>query len=84
LKDKIKQPEYIKEIKVSGPYLNFKINPKNILESIIELKSDYGRFRDKDIIANGQYKSRVVIEYPSPNTNKSLHFGHVRNMVFIL
>ncbi|MHA1612423.1 MAG: arginine--tRNA ligase, partial [Promethearchaeota archaeon] len=24
---------------------------------------------------------KIVIEYPSPNTNKPLHFGHVRNML---
>ena len=78
LLDKIKQPEFIEKIEVAGPYLNFKINPKFILESVFELKSDYGRIRETQEIG---LKSRVVIEYPSPNTNKPLHFGHVRNMV---
>ncbi|NVM45096.1 MAG: arginine--tRNA ligase [Candidatus Lokiarchaeota archaeon] len=78
LLDKIKQPEFIEKIEVAGPYLNFKINPKFILESVFELKSDYGRIRETSKIG---LKSRVVIEYPSPNTNKPLHFGHVRNMV---
>ena len=78
LLDKIKQPEFIEKIEVAGPYLNFKINPKFILESVFELKSDYGRIRETSEIG---LKSRVVIEYPSPNTNKPLHFGHVRNMV---
>ncbi|MFX0139893.1 MAG: arginine--tRNA ligase, partial [Candidatus Hodarchaeota archaeon] len=78
LKDKIKVPEFIKHIEVSGPYINFKISPKIILENIFKFKTDYGRIREiplKDV------KSRVVIEYPSPNTNKSLHFGHVRNIL---
>ena len=78
LLDKIKQPEFIEKIEVAGPYLNFKINPKFILESVFELKSDYGKIRETQEIG---LKSRVVIEYPSPNTNKPLHFGHVRNMV---
>ncbi|MFX0106160.1 MAG: arginine--tRNA ligase [Candidatus Hodarchaeota archaeon] len=78
LKDKIKVPEFIKHIKASGPYINFKINPKIILENIFKFKIDYGRIRE---ISLKDVKSRVVIEYPSPNTNKSLHFGHVRNMV---
>ncbi len=78
LLDKIEQPEFIEKIEVAGPYLNFKINPKFILENIFELKNDYGRSREPPEIG---LKSRVVIEYPSPNTNKPLHFGHVRNLV---
>jgi arginyl-tRNA synthetase len=78
LLDNIKQPEFIEKIEVAGPYLNFKIKPKFILESIFKLKSDYGRIRETPEIG---IKSRVVIEYPSPNTNKPLHFGHVRNLV---
>lgn len=35
------------------------------------LKSDYGKFP-----ANGK---RLMVEYSSPNTNKPLHLGHVRN-----
>ncbi len=78
LLDNIKPPEFIEKIDVAGPYLNFKIKPKFILESIFKLKSDYGRIRETPEIG---IKSRVVIEYPSPNTNKPLHFGHVRNLV---
>jgi len=44
------------------------------------LKGDYGRIRD--IINNRKKgKKRIVIEYPSPNTNKPLHFGHIRNIL---
>ncbi|MFX0043412.1 MAG: arginine--tRNA ligase [Candidatus Hodarchaeota archaeon] len=78
LKDKIKLPEFISTIVETGPYLNFIVNPKSILENIFELKHDYGRIRD---ILEKPKKQRIVIEYPSPNTNKPLHFGHVRNMV---
>ncbi len=78
LRDKIKSPEFIDNITVTGPYLNFIIKQKSILENIFELKSDYGRIRD---IFEKTKKQRIVVEYPSPNTNKPLHFGHVRNMV---
>ena len=78
LRDKIKLPEFINDITAEGPYLNFIINPKYILENIYELKSDYGRIRD---VLEKTKKLRIVVEYPSPNTNKPLHFGHVRNMV---
>lgn len=78
LKDKIKIPEFINNIDVAGPYLNFNISPKAILENIFELKSDYGRIRT---ILEKPRKLRIIIEYPSPNTNKPLHFGHVRNIL---
>jgi len=78
LQDKIKLPEFIESCIATGPYLNFTIKPKNILEGIIELQEDYGRIRE---ISEKTTQLRIVIEYPSPNTNKSLHFGHVRNMI---
>lgn len=78
LKDKIKIPEFIESLTVDGPYLNFIINSKTILQNIFELKNDYGRPRE---ISGNPIKLRIIVEYPSPNTNKPLHFGHVRNMV---
>jgi arginyl-tRNA synthetase len=78
LKDMIKIPEFIESLTAAGPYINFRLNPRSILEIIFDLKSDYGRIRD---ISETFDKFRIVVEYPSPNTNKPLHFGHVRNMV---
>ncbi|MFX1365611.1 MAG: arginine--tRNA ligase [Promethearchaeota archaeon] len=78
LKDKIKIPEFIENIDVKGPYLNFTIKQRPILENIFDYNNDYGRIRD---ISEKSNKLRIVVEYPSPNTNKPLHFGHVRNMV---
>ncbi|MFX0073958.1 MAG: arginine--tRNA ligase [Candidatus Hermodarchaeota archaeon] len=78
LKDIIKLPEFIEDIDVAGAYLNFTIKAKTLLENIIEYESDYGRVRE---ILERKAKQRIVIEYPSPNTNKPLHFGHVRNIV---
>jgi arginyl-tRNA synthetase len=80
LKEKLNDIDYLENIQVSGPYLNFKVKPRFILESIFESREDYGRIeqihkkKQKD-------KKRIVIEYPSPNTNKPLHFGHIRNML---
>ncbi|MFX1287279.1 MAG: arginine--tRNA ligase [Promethearchaeota archaeon] len=78
LKRSIKLPKFIERIDVEGPYLNFTIKSKIILENIIDLKSDYGRIRE---VSEKTDKQRIVIEYPSPNTNKPLHFGHIRNIV---
>ncbi|MFX1493880.1 MAG: arginine--tRNA ligase [Promethearchaeota archaeon] len=80
LKKKIKLPDFLEEIEAIGPYLNIKVKPKYILMQIFELNEDYGRIRLKLGVAD-EKKKRIVIEYPSPNTNKPLHFGHVRNML---
>ena len=80
LENKVKQTEFLDNVKAIGPYLNFKIKPRYILKNIFEFKDDYGRIRDI-IDKKKKKKLRIVIEYPSPNTNKPLHFGHIRNML---
>jgi arginyl-tRNA synthetase len=80
LEEQLVLPAYLKKIEANGPYLNFKINPQPLLEQIFTLKENYGRIYEE--MGKDQKKSsRVVIEYPSPNTNKPLHFGHIRNML---
>ncbi len=80
LENEIKKAEVLDDIKAIGPYLNLKVKSRYILESIFELNGDYGRIRD--IINKGEKeKKRIVIEYPAPNTNKPLHFGHIRNIL---
>jgi len=73
-------PDYLEKIEAIGPYLNFKIKSSLVLENIFILKSDYGKIYE--ISKKSKDKPlRIVIEYPAPNTNKPLHFGHVRNML---
>ena len=76
LKEKIEKNEMIKEIKAQGPYLNFFLNEALIFEKflkrIIQKEKEYG----KSFEGKGK---RVMIEYLSPNTNKPLHLGHLRN-----
>ncbi|MFX1596311.1 MAG: arginine--tRNA ligase [Promethearchaeota archaeon] len=80
LENRIRQIEFLDEVKAIGPYLNFKIKSNYILKNIFEFKNNYGKIRD--LLDKGKKeKLRIVIEYPSPNTNKPLHFGHVRNML---
>lgn len=70
-------PEEFSEIEVAGPYLNFYLDrkalTKNLIEEIKIKKDDFGK---ND---TGKGKS-VMIEFASPNTNKPLHLGHLRNM----
>jgi arginyl-tRNA synthetase len=61
----------------AGPYLNFFVNKelyaKNVLHKIFSEEYSYGAsLKSKDV---------VLIESPSPNTNKPLHIGHLRNML---
>ncbi len=73
---KIKPNKYIKEIKSTGPYVNFFVNESILneitLSEVLKQKEKYG---------SSSNKQRIVIEYPAPNTNKPLHLGHVRNML---
>ena len=74
---KLKPDDCIKEIKSTGPYVNFFIDKSKLAEEtakeIFKKKDKYGHSKI------GQ-KETVVIEYPGPNTNKPLHIGHMRNM----
>ncbi len=68
-------PDFIKEIKVVGPYCNFYLNPiilaQETLRSIFNKKIEYGH--------ENKNSQRILVEYVGPNTNKSLHLGHLRN-----
>jgi arginyl-tRNA synthetase len=66
---------------VVGPYLNVKLNKAAaaapILQKIREQKADYGKYNAKG--ESPLTGKRVMIEFSSPNTNKPLHLGHLRN-----
>ena len=72
----ITQDDIIESAKVAGPYINIKVFNKvffgNACTEIIERNDRYGES------SLGQGK-RVMVEYLSPNTNKPLHLGHLRN-----
>ena len=89
LAEAIKPDEIIKEIKAVGPYLNFKVDKtllfKEVLEEIFSEKENFGNsetcpedIRPSSVEAPSR---RIMIEYLSPNTNKPLHLGHIRNGV---
>ncbi len=80
IKAKFDLPSFLTNTEAAGPYINIQVDPKVILSNVFELKIDYGRIKKK--FSEGAYKSeRIVVEYPAPNTNKPLHFGHIRNML---
>jgi len=64
-------------VQTKGPYLNFFVNRgslarQTVWDSILKRK-DYGQSK----IGKGK---RTMVEFSSPNTNKPLHLGHLRNL----
>lgn len=67
----------VAEVKAFGPYVNFFLNTALTVDVVI-----------KEILAKGtQYGTsnlgqgkKVMIEYPSQNTHKEFHIGHLRNV----
>lgn len=66
--------EYIKSYNVVKGFLNFVISDRYWLEFLQDNKDDEGYGFCKP-----RQEKPIVIEYSSPNTNKPLHLGHVRN-----
>lgn len=80
LAKKISLPEFLDKLEVVGPYLNLRVKSQISLENIFFTKEDYGKIGEA--IGKSKFKPlRIVVEYPSPNTNKPLHLGHVRNIL---
>jgi arginyl-tRNA synthetase len=72
LSSKITAP-FLEKVESKGPYLNFYLAKTALSSSVLE-----GIFTGKtfDIkLGSGS----VMVEYSSPNTNKPLHVGHLRN-----
>ena len=55
-------------------FLNIELSETEILEFFTQAKQDTSFY--KTTIGQGK---NVVVEYSSPNTNKPLHLGHIRN-----
>lgn len=69
------------ELLPSGPYLNLKINREKYISRLFQELSEKGN----DFASVGEdgkkhlEGERVMVEFSSPNTNKPLHLGHLRN-----
>ena len=64
------------DVKDVGPYINVFL-PKgdiaaHILDTIFTQKDDYGK-------TSSLAGKKIMVEFSSPNTNKPLHLGHLRN-----
>ncbi|MBU2406601.1 MAG: arginine--tRNA ligase, partial [Nanoarchaeota archaeon] len=71
---KLKPTKNIKEIKATGPYLNFFINKSKLTEDtikqILKEKEKYGKGKKKN--------KTIMLEFFHANTHKAVHIGHIR------
>ncbi|MFC2096283.1 arginine--tRNA ligase [Bacteroidota bacterium] len=70
-----KEVEIIADFEVVKGFLNLSVNKKFWIEYLNTVANDsnYG------FISKKENPKTVLIEYSSPNTNKPLHLGHIRN-----
>lgn len=70
---------YIREISVTAPgYVNFKIDHRRYVESVIERVRRSGAKYGYSNVGRGR---KILIEHTNVNPNKAMHIGHLRNAV---
>lgn len=69
----INLPDFFEKVSSSGGYLNFFMNNKFLSERIL-------KFCKSDTFGKKSMNKTIVVEFASPNTNKPLHLGHLRNI----
>ncbi len=62
--------------RAEGPYLNVRLSRDSLISEVLQAAASpgWGRF---SLLAG----KKVMVEFSSPNTNKPLHLGHLRNDV---
>ncbi len=78
LASKFSKGTFLQEVRSNGPYLNFFISKAYAAKTIL---SDISKSHGKVGHSPAFVGKRIMVEYSSPNTNKPLHLGHVRNNV---
>lgn len=64
--------DFISKIESAGPFLNFTFNAQTYAKELLD------KIEQFNLVDESQ---KILIEFPSPNTNKNLHIGHTRNML---
>lgn len=73
IKSQLELPPEIEKVTSISGYLNIFVNKKKMADQVIShsQSEDFGK---------QQRNQRIVVEFASPNTNKPLHLGHLRNI----
>jgi arginyl-tRNA synthetase len=73
---RLQKGSLIAEAIAAGPYINIKVNSETLFKFACLDLFTHLPFQPASMPGN---QRRVMVEYLSPNTNKPLHLGHVRN-----
>jgi arginyl-tRNA synthetase len=65
------QTELLESFNVVKGFLNVKVKNRFFVDNFTSITNGFGKIEKKN--------STVMVEYSSPNTNKPLHLGHIRN-----
>ena len=65
------QSDFVESYNVVKGFLNLKIKNNFFLNNFNSIQENFGKTQAKN--------QTVMVEYSSPNTNKPLHLGHIRN-----
>lgn len=63
--------DFVQSYNVVKGFLNIKVKNEFFLDNFNSIKENFDKVEDKN--------KMVMVEYSSPNTNKPLHLGHIRN-----
>ncbi|KKP39852.1 MAG: arginyl-tRNA synthetase [Candidatus Woesebacteria bacterium GW2011_GWC2_33_12] len=63
--------------KVVGKFINFWLKKNILVDNLIQIEEKKGDYGKSEILTGQKY----LIEHTSPNPNKALHLGHLRNNV---
>ncbi|MEM6793896.1 MAG: arginine--tRNA ligase [Acidobacteriota bacterium] len=67
--------EVLERAEAAGPYLNLRLDRAEVARRVVREVLEEDGYGDSD----RQSGDVVMMEYVSPNTNKPLHLGHMRN-----
>ncbi len=72
-----KKIKLLEKIRVAGPYINFYLDPSEVAKIVLKQIQKQGKKYGDNKSGKGQ---KVLMEYPSNNTHKEFHIGHLRNV----
>lgn len=70
----VNQIDFVESYNLIKGFLNFKLNASVWFE-------EYNSFTAKESFQSESSGKKTIVEFSSPNTNKPLHLGHVRNIL---
>ena len=81
LAQKMLSDKVLARAKATGPYLNLFLRAEAVGELVLD-PINRGEYLAETLLepSPGEERERWMIEYSQPNTHKTLHVGHMRNM----